>query len=51
MALYRLSMLEIAMVLSEEDPADEEVAIKFFDSNDHLAGPRTPLYIRRARGV
>jgi hypothetical protein len=31
MALYCLSMLEIAMVLTEEDPAYEDVAIKFFE--------------------
>ncbi|HWF34422.1 MAG TPA: hypothetical protein VG295_03595 [Solirubrobacteraceae bacterium] len=31
MALYCLSMLEIALVLAREDPAYEDVAIKFFE--------------------
>jgi hypothetical protein len=31
MALYCLSMLEIAIVLAEEDPAYEDVAVKFFE--------------------
>ena len=31
MALYCLSMLEIAIVLATEDPAYEDVAIKFFE--------------------
>ena len=31
MALYCLSMLEIAIVLAEHDPAYEDVAIKFFE--------------------
>ncbi|MCW2986665.1 MAG: glucosidase [Conexibacter sp.] len=31
MALYCLSMLEMALVLAEEDPAYEDVAIKFFE--------------------
>jgi hypothetical protein len=31
MALYCLSMLEIAVVLAEQDPAYEDVAIKFFE--------------------
>jgi hypothetical protein len=31
MALYCLSMLEIAIVLAEDDPAYEDVAIKFFE--------------------
>ena len=31
MALYCLSMLEIAMVLALEDPAYEDVAVKFFE--------------------
>ena len=31
MALYCLSMLEIAIVLAKEDPAYEDVAIKFFE--------------------
>jgi hypothetical protein len=31
MALYCLSMLEIAIVLAEDDPAYEDVAVKFFE--------------------
>jgi hypothetical protein len=31
MALYCLSMLEIAIVLAEKDPAYEDVAVKFFE--------------------
>jgi hypothetical protein len=31
MALYCLSMLEIALVLAEQDPAYEDVAVKFFE--------------------
>jgi hypothetical protein len=31
MALYCLSMLEIAIVLAEQDPAYEDVAVKFFE--------------------
>ena len=31
MALYCLSMLEIALVLAEHDPAYEDVAVKFFE--------------------
>jgi hypothetical protein len=31
MALYCVSMLELALVLAEEDPAYEDVAVKFFE--------------------